>query len=206
LDSDGRFDVNAVLNMVNYSQNMLIPNDYYLLIDLEATCSNDESLPRHEMEIIEIGAVMQNARTFEVVSEFQTFICPIRHPRLTAFCTELTTITQADVDQAPRFPVALAAMQEWMYQFDNSLFCSWGDYDHHQFVQDCGFHGVGYPFLSGHLNLKPEFSRSLDIKKKLGLAQALRHLGLDFAGTHHRGIDDARNIARIVRAVCSRST
>jgi inhibitor of KinA sporulation pathway (predicted exonuclease) len=185
---------------------MFIPNDYYLLIDLEATCSNDGSLPRHEMEMIEIGAVMQNARTFEVESEFQTFICPIRHPQLTTFCTELTTITQADVDQAPRFPVALAAMQEWMYQFDNSLFCSWGDYDRHQFVQDCSFHGVGYPFRSGHLNLKPEFSRSLDIKKKLGLTQALRHLGLDFSGTHHRGIDDARNIARIVRAVCNRSS
>jgi inhibitor of KinA sporulation pathway (predicted exonuclease) len=185
---------------------MVIPNDYYLLIDLEATCSNDGSLPRHEMEIIEIGAVMQNAKTFEVVSEFQTFICPIRHPLLTAFCTELTTITQADVDQAPRFPVAMAAMQKWMYQFDDSLFCSWGDYDRHQFVQDCSFHGVGYPFRSDHLNLKPEFSRSLDIKKKLGLAQALHHLGLDFSGTHHRGIDDARNIARIIQAVCSRST
>jgi inhibitor of KinA sporulation pathway (predicted exonuclease) len=52
-------------------------------------------------------------------------------------------------------------------------------------------------------HLKPEFSHSLDIKKKLGLAQAQRHLGLDFSG-NHRGIDDARNIARIVRAVCTK--
>jgi inhibitor of KinA sporulation pathway (predicted exonuclease) len=106
--------------------------------------SNDGSLPRNEMEIIEIGAVMQNACTFEIESEFQTFIRPVLHWELTDFCTELTTTTQADVDQAPPFPVALAAMQEWMYQFHDCPFCSWGDYDRHQFVQDCSFHGVGY--------------------------------------------------------------
>jgi inhibitor of KinA sporulation pathway (predicted exonuclease) len=36
---------------------MRITNDYYLIIDLEATCSNVGEVPRHEMEIIEIGAV-----------------------------------------------------------------------------------------------------------------------------------------------------
>jgi inhibitor of KinA sporulation pathway (predicted exonuclease) len=52
-------------------------------------------------------------------------------------------------------------------------------------------------------NLKSKFSHALDIKKKLGLTQALQHLDLAFSGVHHRGIDDARNIARIVRFVCT---
>ena len=31
------------------------------------------------------------------------------------------------------------------------------------------------------------------------MAQALQQLGLELKGTHHRGIDDARNIAAIFR-------
>lgn len=65
-----------------------------------------------------------------------------------------------------------------------SLFCSWGDYDRKQFLQDCEHHQVGYPFLSGHLNLKAEFSRSLNLKKKLGIVGALRRIGLQFEGSH----------------------
>lgn len=36
---------------------MLISNDYYLIVDVEATCSNDGKVPRDEMEIVEIGSV-----------------------------------------------------------------------------------------------------------------------------------------------------
>lgn len=180
---------------------MQIPNDYYLIVDLEATCSHDGSMPRREMEIIEIGAVMQSSRTFENESEFQCFIRPVRHPELTDFCTELTGITQSQVSDAPTFPDALKAFRKWMYTLDDALFCSWGDYDRNQFELDCEFHRVGYPFRSDHLNIKAEFSRSMGLRKKLGIVEALRKLGMTFEGSHHRGLDDARNMARVVRRV-----
>jgi inhibitor of KinA sporulation pathway (predicted exonuclease) len=181
---------------------MRISNDYYLIIDLEATCSDIGEVPRHEMEIIEIGAVMQSSLTYEIESEFQTFVRPVRYPELTEFCTKLTGITQNDVADAPLFPVAIEAMKEWMFAFDDSLFCSWGDYDRNQFTQDCAYHQLAYPFRSKHLNLKAEFTRTVGTRKKLGIADALRYLGLEFEGSHHRGLDDAKNIARIVRRVC----
>ena|SRR5439155_14851721 len=181
---------------------MRISNDYYLIVDVEATCSNDGAVPRQEMEIIEIGAAMQSSRTFEIDSEFQSFVRPVRHPQLTEFCSELTGIKQGQVADAPPLPLALEAMKKWMYAFDDSLFCSWGDYDRNQFIQDCEYHRVGYPFRSGHLNLKAQLSQSMNLRKKLGIAEALRHFGLNFEGSHHRGLDDARNIARIVRRVC----
>src|SRR5580765_2762070 len=102
---------------------MRIPNDYYLVLDLEATCSDDGAVPRLEMEIIEIGALMLNSRTYEVESEFQTFVAPVRHPELTAFCTQLTGIKQDDLVGAPPFRDAIKALQEWMAPFD-SLFGS----------------------------------------------------------------------------------
>src|SRR4029077_2328776 len=123
---------------------MRISNDYYLIVDLEATCSDIGAVPRHEMEIIEIGAVIQSSRTFEIESEFQSFVRPVRHPELTEFCTALTGITQSDMAAAATYAEAIEAMKDWMFAFGDSLFCSWGDYDRKQFMQDCEFHHVAY--------------------------------------------------------------
>lgn len=180
---------------------MQISQDHYLIIDLEATCSEDDLIPRRRMEMIEIGAVMLNSTTLQVEGEYQTFIRPILHPQLTKFCMSLTTIAQQDVDAAPLFPDAVNEFHLWMRPFGNVLFCSWGDYDKHQFKQDCTLHRVDYPFPDGHLNLKKAFSRVIGSTKRFGMAEALEKLGLNLDGTHHRGIDDARNIARIVQVI-----
>ena len=182
---------------------MKIAQNYYLIVDLEATCANDNSIPRQRMEIIEIGAVLLNSKTLEIESEYKTFIKPILHPLLTDFCKSLTSISQKNIDEAPLFPEALKNFQSWFYPFGSYLFCSWGDYDKNQFKQDCKLHGVGYPFPGDHFNLKKAFSLLLDSKKKFGMAEALAKLGIELEGIHHRGIDDARNIARIVQKVLS---
>lgn len=170
---------------------------YLLIVDLEATCDQDQRLSKYEMEIIEIGAVLADASTLEPIGELGQFVKPIRHPKLTAFCTELTTITQGDVDDAPLFPEALAALLRFVGPRD-ALFCSWGDYDRNQLTQDCRLHGIRYPFGERHLNLKKRFSEKQGLPKKLGMAQALAHCGLTLEGTHHRGLDDARNMARML--------
>jgi inhibitor of KinA sporulation pathway (predicted exonuclease) len=170
---------------------------FYLVIDLEATCDDQGAVPKHEMEIIEVGAVLVEARELSPVGEFQTFIKPVRHPTLTPFCTGLTTITQADVDGAPGFRDAMLALRRFVGA-RQVTFGSWGDYDRKQFDQDAGYHHVALPFLARHVNLKKMFSDSLGEKKRFGMAQALERVGLPLVGTHHRGIDDARNIAGLL--------
>ncbi len=171
---------------------------HYLVVDLEATCSDDGSVPRDQMETIEIGAVMVEATNLQPVSEFQSFIRPVRHQQLTEFCRDLTSITQQDVDVAKSFEEVFAQFVAWSLRFADPLFCSWGDYDRHQLRQDCAHHGVDYPFGEDHLNLKAQFSIRLGIRKRLGMAKAMTRVGLQLTGTHHRGIDDARNIARLL--------
>lgn len=168
----------------------------YVIIDLEATCDENHALPREETEIIEIGAVLVDAALREV-GTFQTFVQPVRHRILTPFCTRLTTITQAQVEAAPRFPDAIRALRAFVAGTD-ALFCSWGGYDRNQFERDARFHGVSLPFGPRHLNLKKAFSRRLGTTMPFGLGGALRRAGLTFEGTQHRGIDDARNIARLL--------
>jgi 3'-5' exoribonuclease 1 len=174
------------------------PRDaYYLVIDLEATCDRNGLLPPPQTEIIEIGAVLVRGADFRPEAEFQTFVRPVAHPRLTEFCTELTSITQADVASAPTFPAAIAALAAFIGGRD-AVFCSWGEYDRNQFRRDAKRHRTPLPLGDRHLNLKALFSEALGEDERYGMASALRRVGLRLAGTHHRGIDDARNIARLL--------
>jgi inhibitor of KinA sporulation pathway (predicted exonuclease) len=178
--------------------------DYYLVLDLEATCCNRETIKRHETEIIEIGAVMVAAQDLTVIDEFQTFIKPIRYPILTEFCKSLTSITQEQVDYAPGYVEAIALLKQWLSNYPNAVFGSWGDYDRNQFKQDSKFHNVPFPIAYPHVNLKQLFSEVQGLPKRYGMAEALQLAGIALEGTHHRGIDDARNIAKLLPFILGR--
>jgi 3'-5' exoribonuclease 1 len=165
----------------------------YLVVDLEATCWERNAPVQNE--IIEIGAVMYE-RGPGLVADFQTFIRPLLQPVLSPFCQRLTQIRQGDVDTAPPFPQAFARFIAWAREFEPYVLSSWGDYDRKQLLSDCRLHDVPYPFQT-HVNLKRAFAEQHRCPP-CGMAQALRRLGLPLEGTHHRGIDDARNIARIL--------
>ncbi len=173
----------------------------YLIIDLEATCWRANEGHRGENEIIEIGAiVLDDAR--EVMGEIQRFVRPVRNPILSEFCRKLTSIRQSDVDTAQVFPDVLDDFQKQVecisgQRLANLIFCSWGDYDRKQLMKDCRYHKIPYPF-GVHRNLKKEFAGRRHIKP-VGVARALNILGIPLEGIHHRGIDDARNIANIFR-------
>ena len=47
------------------------------------------------------------------------------------------------------------------------------------------------------MNLKRQFAKSRKIKE-VGMARALQMVGLPLDGAHHRGLDDARNIAKLL--------
>lgn len=168
--------------------------NYYLVVDLEATCDDRHAIPRGENETIEIGAVLVDGASLCTIAEQSIFVRPIVHPELTPFCTELTSITQDQVDHALLFPAALARLVAFGTR---ALFCSWGAYDRNQLAMDCTRHGIAMPFCD-HWNLKEAYATRAGARRGLGTMAALRRLGLAFQGTHHRGIDDARNIARML--------
>ncbi|NLB57482.1 MAG: exonuclease domain-containing protein, partial [Gammaproteobacteria bacterium] len=153
---------------------------------------------REEMEVIEIGAALLDPATWEVNEEFDSFVRPVRNPRLTPFCTRLTTIAQADVDAAPGFVEAVAKLQDWLRPFRLTAWGSWGNYDRRQIHQDCDFHGIAFPIQVQHFNLKDRFTKRQGLDRRPGLGPALRIAGMEFEGTPHRALDDVRNIARLM--------
>jgi inhibitor of KinA sporulation pathway (predicted exonuclease) len=167
----------------------------YIVVDLEATCWADVR-DYARMETIEIGAVELPAADGPPTREFSRFVRPAVEPELSEFCRRLTTIRQKDVGRSDEFPTVLVEFAEWIGE-DPFVLCSWGGYDLTQFRTDCDRHGLTLPeSFERHVNLKKAFARLVGIKE-CGMERALAHMGLPLDGTHHRGIDDARNIARL---------
>ncbi|MCO5400209.1 3'-5' exonuclease [Ralstonia soli] len=170
-----------------------------LIVDLEATCSDDGSIPEEEMEIVEIGACWVDRRG-HIFDEFQSFVRPNRHPHLTPFCAALTGINQSDIDGAEDFPRAAARLQSFSCRFSqpDAVWGSWGAYDRKQIERESAQHGLRMPITLPHQNLKRLFAKRRRTGKEVGMAMALNLVGCKAEGNHHRALDDARNIARLV--------
>ncbi|KAJ3333015.1 3'-5' exoribonuclease 1, partial [Kappamyces sp. JEL0680] len=105
-----------------------------------------------------------------VVAEFHRYVRPILNPILSAFCTSLTGITQEMVEQAEPFHVVYSEFNEWLAHPE---------------------------FMWSVLDVRKAFTAALGTPSG-NLSAMLTTLGLVFEGKQHSGIDDARNIARIV--------
>lgn len=164
----------------------------YIIFDLEATCEKDnKNFPN---EIIEIGAVKINDKK-EILGVFNIFVKPKINPQLTGFCKELTSITQQDVDNAQLFAIAIKEFKEWIGN-EPFVLCSWGFYDKKQIEKDSVRHGLSHSWANNHISLKHQFGTIKGVRP-CGMGKALRMLNLPLDGTHHRGIDDAKNIGKI---------
>lgn len=172
----------------------------YVVFDLEATCYKTGAPKDFVNEIIEIGAVKLDKNGNEI-DKFSHFLKPKIHPIISDFCTELTTITQADIDKAESASVIL---EEFMLWCKDCILVSWGFYDINQLNKDLIKNDLEiYLDQNQHFSLKHLHAKWNNFtgkrKNGIGMSGALNLEGLELEGQHHRGIDDAINIAKIFR-------
>jgi len=177
--------------------------EYYLVLDFEATC--DEKNAPKPQEIIEFPVLKVNATTLETESIFHTYVTPTAHPQLTAFCTRLTGITQEMVTGQPTMLKALEMFDEWMEREKlkdnpNICFVTCGDWDLKTMLpSQCGHLRVAVPqYFKKWMNIKKVFAKIMKCRV-YGMAGMLEKLNLTLDGRHHSGIDDTKNIAKILR-------
>jgi inhibitor of KinA sporulation pathway (predicted exonuclease) len=166
-----------------------------VVLDVEATCWKEGVLSRKK-ETIEIGAVLLVLdRAQSKWPEFQTFVRPLRLPRLSSFCRELTGITQESIDAAPSFPEALRLFLDWSEPLEQVVLATWSRYDLWQLDLDLEAHGLpklAIPFL----DVKKLAARFVGAKS---FEETARALDLDrVAIERHRAVADARRTARIL--------
>ena len=135
--------------------------------------------------------------------EFQTFVRPLRQPRLSSFCRELTGIAQENVDAAPTFPEALRMFLEWSEPLEQVVLATWSRYDLWQLDLDLEAHGLPRLALP-YLDVKKLSARIVGSKS---FEETARELAPDDgAMPRHRALADARRTARILDRLLRPST
>lgn len=170
--------------------------DRIVIVDVEATCWEGPPPPDEENEIIEIGVCLLDLGDGERLDKTSLLIRPERS-RVSAFCTSLTTLTQEQVDGGTSFAEACQTLID-RFDAQQRLWASYGDYDRQMFERQCRERGSVYPFGKGHLNVKSLLAVAGGFRREVGLAGAMERLGMPLEGTHHRGADDAWNIAAVL--------
>ncbi|MFD7026925.1 exonuclease domain-containing protein [Streptomyces sp. NPDC059917] len=166
------------------------------VVDVEATCWAGGTPPGAVSEIIEIGLTVVDLAAGERLARHRILVRPVRS-RVSAFCTELTGLTQDEVDAGLGFAEACRLLAK-EHRAGVRPWASWGDYDRHQFTRQCAATRTPYPFGRHHTNAKAAFTGAHALRKRPGMARALEIAGLPLEGRHHRGEDDAWNIAALV--------
>lgn len=175
---------------------------YLNVVDVEATCWTGEPPPGQVSEIIEIGLTVVDTVERTRVGKHRILVRP-EHSTVSGFCTELTGLTQEEVDSGVSFAEACALLRKEHFS-DSRLWASWGDYDRKQFRRQCDASGVRYPFGAAHVNAKQQFAVAQGWPKGVGMHRALEVAGLPLEGRHHCGADDAWNIAALILGLMAR--
>eukprot|EP00929_Paragymnodinium_shiwhaense_P035101 TRINITY_DN19005_c1_g2_i1.p1 TRINITY_DN19005_c1_g2~~TRINITY_DN19005_c1_g2_i1.p1 ORF type:complete len:269 (+),score=45.43 TRINITY_DN19005_c1_g2_i1:74-880(+) len=185
---------------------------HILVLDFEATCEQDDPTQKDWSEIIEWPCVLLDAQTLEQVGEFRELVRPTERPLLTEFCTQMTSITQDQVDAASDINEVRQRFNSWLAgaigNADASavLPCTCGEPDLQQMLpREFARKGLQLPTVfMKYCNIKKPFEAHMGSRAG-GMAGMLKQLDIPLVGHHHLGIDDARNIANIVRALVKRN-
>nr|XP_020478471.1 ERI1 exoribonuclease 2 [Monopterus albus] len=191
---------------------------YLIVIDFESTCWRERN--NYSQEIIEFPAVLLNTSTGKIESEFHTYVQPQEHPVLSKFCTELTGITQVQVESGIPLQICLSRFSRWLQKLQLEMglvlpsrqqrcsapspsqklctFLTWSDWDLGVCLQyECKRKQLHKPdVLNSWIDLRSTYRLFYNRKPK-GLNGALQDLGLQFSGREHSGLDDSRNTAEL---------
>lgn len=168
----------------------------YIIIDLEATCWNPNSV-QYEQEIIEIGAVYLDS-FLTPVRQFSKLVRPVKNPQISLYCKQLTGLQQIDLDKAKDFKYVVDAFLDWSsHQENNSVFYTWGSKDLILIKDDCRNHRMDCDWINGLVDLKPQYAKIKNLPKPVGLDKALKIENIEFEGGRHRALPDATNLAKL---------
>eukprot|EP01084_Bolivina_argentea_P007179 13510_1 len=196
---------------------------YLVVLDFEATCDTPRS--PNPQEIIEWPAMIIDTVTNKILrKKFHYYIKPKIHPKLSDFCIKLTGITQEVMENEGANNTIESVVDAWnKWCYENNLLCSVEnkpnacivthfDADLEKFwtMQQAAAKCLEPVLFHSWINICVPVEKHLDKFKcaannygerrfKRGLKKLLGYLGIEHQGRQHSGIDDVRNICKIVQ-------
>ena len=172
----------------------------------EGTNARRWSGPGEYFEVVQIGAIILELEpNLTEVAAFEVLTRPEFNPVLSEYFTELTGITNADLDTGA---VSFGAGFDQFVQFcagTNQVLCNGWDY--RVLHDNCTWRGVDWPFDAGSFgNLRPMFEKRVGTANNAAWSSNMPvSLGLPAPGGAHTGLGDVRAIAIALRTMLRES-
>jgi inhibitor of KinA sporulation pathway (predicted exonuclease) len=176
----------------------ILPHEF-ILCDLEYTSWEGSkelnwSRPGEFREIIEIGAahVRRVDKRFVICSEFSTFVKPQKNPILSAYISNLTGITQFDIENSGvYFDCALSEFE--LFVKHKGPIISYGE-DGEIFSDNLFLNNLRQSaIVEGWIDYRQTLSHAAGLSASLSSSELPSAIGLSgFNGLAHRALDDVK--------------
>lgn len=201
-------------------------NNTIIVMDLEATCLENNSELNVMQEIIQIGlckikvdrirdflknsdiSKISNHSNLYIIDKFKDFVLENfitekssyyvkpKYNPISKFCTNLTGITQKMVDNANPLYEVINTINK-KYSFSNSIVATWGQFDLYHLKKESEIIGANFNY-NHSIDVKKLYGISNMLKHDIGLSKALEREKIEFIGKHHNAIYDAINTALLL--------
>ncbi|MBQ9965067.1 MAG: exonuclease domain-containing protein [Clostridia bacterium] len=175
----------------------------YVILDLEWNGARCEQLGGYFNEIIEIGAVRLSGDR-RIAERFDAYIRPVVSRKLTRLVTNLTGITDEQVQHGVPFTQAMAELAA--FAGEDAVVMTWSNTDLMVLIENCRYHlkSDTIPFMRGYMDLQYYTQKRMKwgTAQQVSLGNAAERLQLDSADMElHHAIDDSVLSAAIFRRV-----
>lgn len=151
---------------------------------------------KDKRQIVQIAAILVDSETGDELATFNQLVTPVYEKRVADFFTELTGITQEQVDtEGIPFEQALSKFVQFAGNVDIYTY----DKDEEVLRQNCGYIDLMWPFTTSFIRVKtllPQYGVDPDAYSSGTLYKAA---GLRMDGHVHNALHDVRSMAAALR-------
>ena len=178
---------------------------YYITLDLEwnqayaqkALAVQKRLACRLRGEVIQIGAVKLDSK-MNICGSYQIIVKPQHFKKLHRHVSELTGITQSQIDMGTPLPVAADRFKKWCGK--DFCFLTWGPDDIPMLKENFNVHGIPSDWLDKVYDLQVIFNRQTDdSSKQRSLEYAMDYFGLEQHLPAHDALNDAYFTALVAK-------
>lgn len=174
----------------------------FIITDLEWNGSYTRKTHGYFNEIIEIGAVKVD-ESLGSAETFHTVIRPVLSRKLSTIVTDLTNITEEELEDGLSFQRAIELFREWIGP-EEAVLATWSNTDLLVMMENFRYYyrRETIPFATHYVDLQRYCQHQLEVDSghQLGLSHAAERLGISDEGMSlHRALDDSILTARVLK-------
>lgn len=179
----------------------------YVVVDLEWNPIAKEQKEIRQIcknEIIQFGAVVLDEK-YQEIGNFSSLVKPEYNKKIERKIEKLTGIKTEQVESAPVFHDALHMFLQWCLNYPGQLqILQWSKNDLLQIQKEMQLKqympdAEEERLLVDWQDFQEEYDAKLGVDRNLSLSAAVMYAGLDFQGSAHDALWDARNTGDLLR-------